>query len=75
MADPRFMVSVHENKVYVMDDDFGWDAMLEVTGDFESKEVKANYAQAIADALNVAGKAVPVADLAGSYFNGDGKHD
>lgn len=56
---PRFTVHVgSEKKISVWDDDFGYDAALAVSGDFGSMESVMRYAQAVADALNIA--AIPI---------------
>lgn len=39
---------------YIMDDDFHYDAMLQLTGDWPSDDERQAYAQAVADALNAA---------------------
>jgi len=57
----RFVVVEYDkDKLYIDDDDFGYDACLKITGDWEYHE-KLAYAQAVADALNSAGKKIPVA--------------
>lgn len=33
-TDPRFYVQVDEDKLHVYDDDFGYDAILRISGDF-----------------------------------------
>jgi hypothetical protein len=57
----RFVVVEHDkDKLYIDDDDFGYDAAIKVSGDWEYPE-KLAYAQAVADALNAAGDKIPVA--------------
>lgn len=55
----RFTVNSDENGTYVYDDDFGWDAMLKIGGDFGSLAARNAFAEAIAKALNDAGDAIP----------------
>lgn len=55
---PRFTVNVRKmasgrRKYYIFDDHFGYDASLEVKGDFDPDEAQ-RYVQAVADALNAA---------------------
>lgn len=55
---PRFRVAVRmidsrRREVLIEDDDFGYDATLELTGDFLHND-KVRYAQAVATALNAA---------------------
>jgi hypothetical protein len=60
MMEKRF--SIHEGdgeRIYIDDDDFHWDALLRVSGDFESCEEKKRYAQAICDVLNAAEDSIP----------------
>ena len=40
------------NRLYIDDDDFHWDALLHVSGDFESDAEKLRYARAIAKVLS-----------------------
>ncbi len=51
----RFTVwqGVSEQRFLVADDDFGYDAMLEISGDFVGEEGR-KYADAVAAALNAA---------------------
>jgi len=56
---PRFTVHVRRmasgrRKYYVFDDNFGFDASLEVKGDFGSPGEAQRYVEAIAAALNAA---------------------
>jgi hypothetical protein len=44
--------TVHGGNVW--DDDFHYDALLEISGDFPSHEDRVAYAQAVAAALNAA---------------------
>lgn len=48
----RFVANEEGTQVY--DDDFGHDATLEITGDFETKPERVAYAEAVAAALNAA---------------------
>ena len=52
----RFTASAASDnrRVLVYDDDFGYDAMLELTGDFGTLEEKLHFAEAVAAALNAA---------------------
>ncbi len=50
----RFLVFHRDKTVDVIDEDFGYDALLHITGDFASYIERAAYAQAVADALNAA---------------------
>lgn len=59
MSNPRFTVSPDDlgrhgekNRVFIYDDEFHWDGMLEVTGDFGELADRDRYAKAICDALN-----------------------
>lgn len=59
MRERRFEVSdggaVAEGTVcrlYIDDDDFHWDALLRISGDFESDDEKRRYAEAIAKVLS-----------------------
>jgi hypothetical protein len=45
--------------LFIDDDDFGYDAMIIIEGDFGYAE-KLAYAQAVVDALNTAGDKIPV---------------
>jgi hypothetical protein len=54
MRSDRFAVQDWPSGIYVDDDDFGYDACMKITGDFATKEERIVYAQAVADALNVA---------------------
>lgn len=60
----RFEVHEYASKsvrrLYIDDDDFGYDACVKVSGDWDYPE-KLAYAQAVADALNAAGDKIPVA--------------
>jgi hypothetical protein len=56
----RFEVMEHEGRIYIDDDDFGYDALLRLAGDWSYHE-KLAYAQAVAEALNAAGDKIPVA--------------
>jgi hypothetical protein len=57
----RFVVVEYDkDKLYIDDDDFGYDACIKVSGDWEYPE-KLAYAQAVADVLNAAGDKIPVA--------------
>lgn len=58
---PRFTVSSGDSgqDVCIYDDDFGYDATLELTGDFLPDD-KIKYAEAVCDALNAA--VIPTAD-------------
>lgn len=49
-----------EPQMYIDDDDFGYDACIKVSGDWDYPQ-KLAYAQAVADALNAAGDKIPVA--------------
>lgn len=40
------------SRLYIGDDDFHWDALLRVNGDFESDAEKLRYAMAIAKVLS-----------------------
>lgn len=56
--DQRFHVMEGDgNRIFVDDDDFGWDAALRITGDFDVYVDKLRFAKACADALNVAAEA------------------
>lgn len=49
----RFAVqSGSRNNFYIDDDDFHWDALLKVNGDFESGRAKRAYMNAIAKVLS-----------------------
>lgn len=49
----RFEVQSGTNgRIYIDDDDFHWDALLRVSGDFESDAEKLRYAKAIARVLS-----------------------
>jgi hypothetical protein len=48
--------------MYIDDDDFGWDAMLRIGGDFGTEAEKLAFARAVAKALNEAGDAIPTRD-------------
>lgn len=54
----RFVAT--EDGSHVCDDDFGYDASLEITGDFATPQEKIAYAEGVAKALNAAGYDVPV---------------
>ena len=41
-----------DNRVYLQDDDFTYDARLYVNGDFENKEQEIKYASVLARKLN-----------------------
>lgn len=59
MRKVRFAVHEHMGKIYVDDDDFGYDALLMVSGDFVDDE-KRRFAQAVADVLNENESRIPV---------------
>ena len=55
MRSKRRRFAVHEGlegRIYIDDDDFHWDALLRVSGDFESDAEKNRYARAIAKVLS-----------------------
>jgi hypothetical protein len=56
----RFEVHEHDGKIFVDDDDFGYDALLMIQGDFVDDEKRA-FAQAVADVLNENEGRIPVA--------------
>jgi len=46
---------VHEasdGRIYIDDDDFHWDALLRIQGDFENDAARRQYAEAIAKVLS-----------------------
>lgn len=59
---PRFSVEVDDSdtkrhgytRFCIFDDDFGYDALIRVGGDFASKEQHYEYCKAVCDALNAA---------------------
>jgi hypothetical protein len=55
--------------VWIMDDDFGYDAMLKVGGDFATITEKLAFAQAIADVLNQAEHRIPICPSVNSPEN------
>jgi hypothetical protein len=61
MANRRFTVETSPHgRVFIYDDDFGYDACLRLTGDFiDGDDVK--YAEAVCKALNAAD--IPTPDL------------
>jgi len=62
----RFTVSARsrpQELVQIHDDDFHWDAVLRVSGDFENLEERKRYALAVAQALNAAEASIPVRPL------------
>ena len=62
LTEPRFSVEIdthetdrnEEDRHCVYDDDFGYDALIRVTGDFGTAERQKEYVQAVCDALNAA---------------------
>lgn len=59
----RVRFTVHEStdgRVHVWDDDFGYDAGLQLSGDFAFQHEKVAFAQAVANALNAAEDTIPV---------------
>lgn len=46
--------SVDKSGCYIYDDQFHWDGMLRVSGDFATLAERMRYSQAIVDALNKA---------------------
>lgn len=60
----RFNVVHYTNdRLYIGDDDFHWDALLRVNGDFESDAEKLRYAQAIAKVLSEHESEIPFRPL------------
>ena len=55
MRQRRRRFEVHtgsEGRLYIDDDDFHWDALLRIWGDFENDAQKMRYAKAIAKVLS-----------------------
>lgn len=48
----RFEVHGEARRPYIDDDDFHWDALLSVQGDFENHAEKRRYLKAIAEVLS-----------------------
>jgi hypothetical protein len=55
----RFTAKVNKGMLYVYDDDFVLDALLKITGDWPSDEIKLRYGQQVADALNALPPTIP----------------
>ena len=56
----RFEVDIGPSgKLFIDDDDFHWDALLQVQGDFETPETKRYYAEAIAKVLSAHEAEIP----------------
>jgi hypothetical protein len=61
-AGPRFTAEVQDgSRIWIYDDDFGFDAALEISGDW-LQEDKLRYAAAVCAALNAADIPVRQAD-------------
>ena len=56
------------NLVSISDEEFHWDAMLKVHGDFESLEEKLRYAEAIAKVLSEHATEIPFEPAGGRSF-------
>lgn len=53
MRKRRFKALQHgDRRLYIDDDDFHWDVLLRVSGDFENDAEKMRYAKAIAKVLS-----------------------
>lgn len=46
--------TIHDGGTYIFDNEFHWDGMLKITGDFANMGDLMRYASAICDALNKA---------------------
>lgn len=54
------MNSLDGESVFIDDDDFGWDALLRVQGDFGDIEAARKFAQAVCDVLNENEARIPI---------------